>query len=126
MLRCLAISYDAACALAFLCEKNKSPHYVAGATLPVRLRKGCVAACFQKELATQCALKRDAADQARKEAMEKEAAARKKAVHNQIHFVKAVVGGILCMCTPHTNAGNAELTMRNCSWECPCGGHRSS
>ncbi|CDI73819.1 hypothetical protein, conserved [Eimeria praecox] len=44
---------------------------------------------LEKELATQYALKRDAADQARKEAMEKEAAARKKAEQLKVHeFLK--------------------------------------
>lgn len=40
----------------------------------------CAARRGQKELATQNAIKRDAADQARQEAMEREAAARKKEV----------------------------------------------
>ncbi|CDJ33854.1 uncharacterized protein EMH_0056910 [Eimeria mitis] len=44
---------------------------------------------LEKELATQYALKRDAADQARKEAMEKEAAARRKAEQMKVHeFLK--------------------------------------
>ncbi|OEH79011.1 hypothetical protein cyc_01853 [Cyclospora cayetanensis] len=48
-----------------------------------------VVTILQKELATQSALKRDAADQARRQAMEKEAMARKKAEQLEVHeFLK--------------------------------------
>lgn len=76
-------------------QKYKNAASVKGVTLlvPGCLRSICVAATFQKELATQYALKRDAADQARKEAMEKEAAARKKAV--TMHTTKLVTPKLL-------------------------------